>query len=101
MEAIDSKTEDFNLNIINENNVFYINYLKQLFDKEGNTILNKVCELIISEISLKSWISAEECKHNEIYVFYLLFIQKNDVFNALSSTEQLDYIYDIVYSKMK
>lgn len=96
MEAIDSKTEDFNLNIINENIVFYINYLKQLFDKEGNTILNKVCELIISEISLKSWISAEECKHNEIYVF-LYYLYRKMMFLMHYLQQNIQIIYMILF----
>ncbi|CAL9094403.1 unnamed protein product [Musa acuminata var. zebrina] len=60
----------------------------RMISAEAPILFAKACELFILELSIRSWLHAEENKRRTL--------QKNDIAAAISQTEIFDFLVDIV-----
>lgn len=60
----------------------------RMISSEAPAVFAKACEIFILELTLRSWIHAEENKRRTL--------QKNDIAGAISRTDMFDFLVDIV-----
>lgn len=60
----------------------------RMISAEAPILFSKACELFILELTIRSWLHAEENKRRTL--------QKNDIAAAISRTEIFDFLVDIV-----
>jgi hypothetical protein len=59
-----------------------------MISAEAPILFSKACEIFICEITRRAWLHAEESKRRTL--------QKSDVANAVSRSDQFDFLIDIV-----
>ncbi|KAF9350840.1 hypothetical protein BGX34_000961 [Mortierella sp. NVP85] len=60
----------------------------KMISAEAPILFSKACEIFICEITRRAWLHAEESKRRTL--------QKSDVANAVSRSDQFDFLIDIV-----
>ncbi|KAI9143478.1 histone-fold-containing protein [Paraphysoderma sedebokerense] len=60
----------------------------KMISSEAPLIFSKACEIFIAELTLRSWMVAEENKRRTL--------QRTDIAQAISKSDQYDFLIDIV-----